>query len=242
MRIRVKRIGTSFAMSTLAIGALLVGAQFSVASGQQSIEQTGNSNIIVQKQKRAIVKIAISARRSANQLIPRVHRSGGFDQRIARASDNSVISLELKGAILRFDSLSGEIRNQLETRFGKNAGSRYEKGIALQLLNLVNRIHATHPDKRVGVIGLPIASTDKGASKVNANYSKLIHALDVLFPRTGKTLTAKSAKEALSELANGRQVVPDPGRETGICMVEWRIIQHWCEPGDSRSRRQCCFR
>ena len=192
-----------------ALGIFALGALLFVQPGEQAFARQGDSESAKDVDRKSrLIQVSVDAQRTSEQLIPRLNRPSGFDRTIERTDGSGVIAIELDGASLQFTDLPQDVRRKLVKRFGEDAGSRYERGLSLQLQNLVNRIRTTRPDSQIGVVGLPLVTPGEDPVSRNASYRNLIGSMDVLLPKTGRSLDAKTVAAAVSKLANGRQIVP----------------------------------
>ena len=155
-----------------------------------------------------IVPIRVTARISDDELVPTLAAASTHDE--SMTSRNAVLALTVQGAPLSFDGLTRKRQDDLRSRYGKDAGQRYETGFALRLKNIVDRIHADHPTCRVGVTGMPFSPTTRQDSSFNTNYAALIESVDVFLPRASD-VRSDAAMQTLSTTAGGRQIVPITG-------------------------------
>ena len=190
--------------TTLVMSATILGLNIATLSNAQPQSVTPTKVTAASNTERSgIVPVRVVARLSEDSLVPRISTVGSVDNVGAKA----VIALNLKGAPLQFSALPDNHQAALMTKYGKDAGSQYEAGLALQLKSLVNRFNAEHPTARVGVAGVPFAPVDADDASSNTNYSDLIGSVDVFLPGAGSE-RSDAALKALSEMARGRQIVP----------------------------------
>ena len=192
--------------TTLVLSATILGLNVATLSNAhpQSVTPSRVPAAATSSDRDGIVPVRVVARLSEDTLVPRL---SVFDSAADEIGDQDVIALNIKGAPLQFASLPDSMQAKLVEKFGKEAPSQYEAGVSLQLKKLVNRFVAENPTARVGVVGLPFAPVDAGDVSSNAHYSDLIGSLDVFLPGSGSQ-SSVAAMKALSEIANGRQIVP----------------------------------
>ena len=148
--------------------------------------------------------VRVVARFTPDELVPRLD----MNVRVSDIPAGASVALSLRGAPLRFDQLTLKRQADLEKRFGQDASVRYEEGLSLQMTELVTWIRSTSGGDRVGVVGMPFAPLDEGDSRSNRNYTGLVGSVDLFIPRAGSSRTALNA---LSRLADGREVIPADG-------------------------------
>ena len=225
MSIRAKRTGTTVVMGTLLFSAMSLTAQES----QKAAEAPKKKISISAKapapdaEESKVITLTVHARRSAQQLVPRVQRASHFNQRLDSAPKESVLALEVKGEPLRFADLPQTSQKQLKAQFGADAATRYESGIALQLMNIVNRARKKQPSAQIGLFNISTSNSAAARGKTPPSYSKLIAAVDLVLPAAKKSVrpAASSSTDSTSKKPNRSQ---SPRYSSSIAKSEYLTV------------------